>query len=131
VLCRRDRRDTALSLWCQDFAHEDCGFAYDFADIAGYMAGFDELVTHWQRTLSISIHVCDYEDFVADPDAALAGLRGFIGMPSTETGAGEPAAPINSSSIWQARQPVYTRSVGRWRAYAPFIPELMSFPSRL
>ena len=63
--------------------------------------------------------------------AALARLRGFIGMPSTETGAGEPAAPINSSSIWQARQPVYTRSVGRWRAYAPFIPELMPFPSRL
>jgi len=131
VLCRRDRRDTALSLWCQDFAHEDCGFAYDFADIAAYMAGFDELVTHWQRTLSIPIHVCDYEDFVADPDAALAGLRAFIGMPSTETEAGGPAAPINSSSIWQARQPVYTRSVGRWRAYAPFIPELMSFPSRL
>jgi len=131
VLCRRDRRDTALSLWCQDFAHEDCGFAYDFADIAGYMAGLDELVTHWQRTLSIPIHVCDYEDFVANPDAALARLREFIGMPNTAAEVSESAAPINSSSIWQARQPVYTRSVGRWRAYAPFVPELTQFPSRL
>jgi len=130
VLCQRDRRDTALSLWSQDFAHADCGFAYAFADIADYMAGFDELIAHWQRTLPLPIHISNYEDFVADPAHALAQLRAFIGMPDGETGTQGAPAPINSSSIWQARQPVYTRSVGRWRAYAPFVPELDRFPTR-
>jgi len=129
VLCQRDRRDIALSQWCQDFAHEDCGFAYDFADIAGYAAGFDALVAHWQQTLPVPIYVSQYEDLVADTPRALAALRHFIGMP--DESAGEPAPPqaINSSSIWQARQPIYTRSVGRWRAYMPFVPELNQFPT--
>ena len=130
ILCRRDRRDTALSLWSQDFAYADCGFAYDFADIAGYMAGFDELIGHWQQTLPLPIHVCEYEDFVADPACALAKLRAFVGMPDGDVEMQGAPAPINSSSIWQARQPVYTHSVGRWRAYAPFVAELNRFPTQ-
>ena len=36
------------------------------------------------------------------------------------------AAPqvISTASVWQARQPVYTHAVGRWRRYAEFVPEL-------
>jgi tetratricopeptide (TPR) repeat protein len=130
VLCRRDRRDTALSLWSQDFAHEDCAFAYDFAEIADYMDSVDELVEHWQRTLPLPIHVSNYEDFVTEPASALARLREFIGLPNAIAETNDTSAPIDSSSIWQARQPVYTRSVGRWRTYAPFIPELARFPTR-
>lgn len=129
ILCRRSPRDTALSLWCQDFAHADCGFAYGFADIADYMAGLNELLEHWQRTLPLPIHVSEYEDFVADPAGTLAQLRAFIGMEEAEVEAHAAPAPINSSSIWQARQPLYTRSVGRWRGYAPFVPELNRFPA--
>ncbi len=34
---------------------------------------------------------------------------------------------IGTASVWQARQPVYTRAVGRWRGYAQFVPELLRF----
>lgn len=129
ILCQRGRRDTALSLWSQDFAHEDCAFAYDFADIANYAAGHDALVEHWRQTLPLPIHALDYETLVADPDSTLQTLRKFVGMPESEVTAYGAAAPINTSSVWQARQPIYTRSVGRWRAYAPFVPELMQFPT--
>lgn len=128
VLCQRQRRDTALSLWSQDFAHADCAFAYDFADIAHYAAGHDALVEHWRRTLPLPIHTTSYEDLVADPQGALASLREFAGMPAADATTRNAAAPINSSSVWQARQPIYTRSVGRWRVYAPFVPELRQFP---
>jgi tetratricopeptide (TPR) repeat protein len=129
VLCQRGRRDTALSLWSQDFAHEDCAFAYDFADIENFMAGHDALLEHWQRTLPLPIHSANYEDLVADPQRALAELRNFTGILETQATTSDAAVPINSASVWQARQPIYTRSVGRWRAYAPFIPELMQFPA--
>ena len=36
-------------------------------------------------------------------------------------------ATISTSSLWQVRQPVYARSIGRWRAYAPHVPELTQF----
>ncbi|HVT31099.1 MAG TPA: sulfotransferase [Rhodanobacteraceae bacterium] len=123
IHCRRGRRDTALSLWCQDFAHRDAAFAYDLADIAHFAAGHDRLMQHWQATLSLPIHTLDYESFVADPARSLAALAEFIGVPLADEEA-SAAAPIHSASVWQARQPVYAASVGRWRRYAPFVPEL-------
>jgi len=130
IVCARAPRDTALSLWSQDFAHADCAFAYDFTDIAEYMSGHDALLKHWRDTLSLQIHDSAYEDFVLKPDAALAAMRKFAGMPEAEVASHDEAGPINTSSVWQARQPVYSRSLGRWRKYAPFVPELMPFEPR-
>lgn len=130
IVCTRAPRDTALSLWSQDFAHEDCAFAYDFNDIAEYMSGYAALLEHWRETLPLPIHTSPYADFVSDPDAALAAMRQFVGMPEAQATPGDPAGPINTSSVWQARQPVYSRSLDRWRNYAPFVPELMQFEPR-
>ncbi len=131
---RRDPRDTALSLWSQDFAHPDLVFAYDFDDMHAYMAGHDALMQHWKQALRIPIHELDYETLVSDPEATLARLRDFIGAPARgpETGAdtiGE-RAPVQSASVWQARQPVYSTSMGRWRHYASYVPELARFGKR-
>lgn len=123
IHCRRDRRDTALSLWSQDFAHRDFAFAYDFSDIANFAAGHDALMAHWQQNLSLPIHELDYEALVTDPAGTLASLREFIGAPSIGNGV-ESGTPVQSASVWQARQPIYSSSMGRWRAYAPYVPEL-------
>lgn len=119
---RRDRRDTALSLWSQDFAHADLAFAYDFDDIATFAAGHDVLMRHWKQSLGIPILELDYEVLVADPEAVMAELCRFIGVPMPVTGAAGAEAPVQSASVWQARQPVYATSVGRWRHYAPYLP---------
>jgi tetratricopeptide (TPR) repeat protein len=124
IFCRRGRRDTALSLWSQDFAHRDSAFAYDFEGIARFAAGHDRLMRHWQRTLSLPIHALDYETLVADPTRTLDTLRDFIGAPVIGGAAPAPTTPIHSASVWQARQPIYAASVDRWRRYAPFVPEL-------
>jgi len=127
IHCRRDSGDTALSLWRQDFAHPDCGFAYDFASIADYMAAHDELMSHWQQVLALPILTVQYEKFVADPQRVLAELQKYIGA-SAEVGRFDSMViPINTSSVWQARQPIYMSSVGRARAYTPFVPELAQF----
>lgn len=125
---RRDRRDTALSLWSQDFAHPDLAFAYDFDDMQAYMAGHDALMRHWHQTLAIPILELDYEVLVADAEATLAKLGDFIGAPAASAAPDDgKVAPVQSASVWQARQPVYATSVGRWKHYAPYVPELARF----
>jgi hypothetical protein len=126
IHCRRSRRDNSLSLWGQDFAHPDLGFAYDFSDIADFAAGYDLLMRHWRQTLPIPIYDLEYETLVADPERILRELRDFIGVPSAASrhGSAPLCTPITSSSYWQARQPIYATSVGRWRRYLPFVPEL-------
>jgi tetratricopeptide (TPR) repeat protein len=127
ILLRRGRRDTALSLWSQDFAHPDLGFAYDFDDMAGFMAGHDALMRHWRHNLRLPIFELDYETLVGEPEATMEKLRGFIGAPAAQPETRSDSAPVQSASVWQARQPVYSTSVGRWRDYEPYLPELMTF----
>lgn len=124
---RRDRRDTALSLWSQDFAHPDLAFAYGFGDMAAYMDGHDALMRHWVEELSLPVFEFDYETLVTQTEASLAELRDFIGAPAQAPAAGGDSAPVQSASVWQARQPVYSSSVGRWQHYAPYVPELAGF----
>ncbi|MBS0557863.1 MAG: sulfotransferase [Proteobacteria bacterium] len=125
VHCRRDARDTALSLWAQYF-HEDVqGYAYDFADMARVMRDSERLMAHWRERYPQAIRELRYEDLAAQPQAQIARLAEWIGVPAGPVSQAQAATDaIGTASLWQARQPVYTRSIGRWRHYAPFVPEL-------
>lgn len=124
---RRDRRDTALSQWSQEFAHPDMAFTYDFQAMADYHAGHDALMRHWKQHLPLPVFELDYETLVSEPGQTLATLRAFIDVPAGDPGTTGENAPVQSASVWQARQPVYSTSVGRWRHYAPHVPELEQF----
>ena len=137
VHCRRESRDTALSIWMQHFAHEDLGFAYSLADIAEMRKGYATLMTHWRSRTGIAIHDIEYETLVADPESELRRISADMGLlertPPIPT-ASLPAdarelMPVTTASVWQVRQPVYRHAVARWRHYSPYLPELSSlFP---
>ncbi len=68
----------------------------------------------------------DYETLVADLDGESRRLIEFLGLDW------EPAClefhkterPVLTASGWQVRQPLFTRSVGRWRNYEPHLGPL-------
>ena len=128
VYCRRGARDTALSIWMQHFAGAEYAFAYDFERIAAVMQGERRLRASALQRHPERVREVRYEEFVADPLAATTALATWIGLaahdfaqaPSTER-------VISTASAWQARQPVHARSIGRWRAYAEHLPELLGF----
>jgi tetratricopeptide (TPR) repeat protein len=128
IHCQRGARDTALSLWMQCFLEDVQAYAYDFADIALVMRDCDRLMTQWHRRYPDSIRTVHYEEMVADEQIVTADLAKWIGLPprGPETASARKASGISTSSLWQARQPVYSRSVGRWRYYAPYVPELLT-----
>ncbi|MFC4525193.1 sulfotransferase [Dyella halodurans] len=129
IHCERDARDTALSLWSQSFHDQAHDYAYDFNDIATVIQGCRRLMAHWCKRYPASIRTVHYEALVAAPDDGVAALAEWLGLPaaasleSTQQGRG-----ISTASAWQARQPVHTRSAGRWRDYAPYLPELLRIP---
>ncbi len=132
IYCRRHARDTALSIWSQSFAHDDYGFAADFHDIAAVATGCDDLMAHWERSLSIPIITVDYEQVTTDPATTIAQLVAQLGLAPFDLAQANPdvASAITSASQWQARQPIHQRSVERWRSYADYLPELIElFPA--
>jgi tetratricopeptide (TPR) repeat protein len=128
VYCERNERDTALSIWMQYFAGAEQGFAYDFADIAAVMQGCSRLMASALKKNAVPIHTIRYEELVTTPAPRMGALAEWLGLSQFDSSAGaSDAAPISTSSLWQVRQPVYARSIGRWRAYADHVPELLSF----
>ncbi len=132
IHCRRDARDTALSIWMQHFAHDDLGFAYDFADIAQVNDDHRRFMERWSSQFASHMLEVVYENVVNDMDDHADRLAAFLSIDAGLNNLGASTEqPLTTASVWQARQPVYTRSVGRWRDYAPFIPQLESlFESR-
>jgi tetratricopeptide (TPR) repeat protein len=124
IHCRRDLRDTALSLWSQHFAHDDMAWSYDFDDIAAFASGHAGLMRHWKRHLHLAIFDLDYEALVGDTEQTLDQVRGFLGLGTTPIRAQAAAEVFATASVWQARQQVHARSVARWRRYAEFLPAL-------
>lgn len=130
VHCRRDARDTALSLWSAHFMHEDMAWTYDFDDIATYAKGYRKLIGHWRARSTLPIVEVDYATLVTDTDATVASLRDFVGLAGDRQPASVQAPDaIRTASVWQARQPVHAHSVGRWQRYAPYLPKFAAFAS--
>lgn len=132
IYCRRDARDTALSIWMQHFAHDDLGFAYDFSNIAHVDADHRRLMQRWKTQFGSHIVEIDYEALVNDADGYADRLAAFLSIEPGLRDAGKTdGQTLTTASVWQARQPIYTRSVGRWRSYVAFVPQLESlFESR-
>jgi LPS sulfotransferase NodH len=126
IHCRRSQRDTALSIWSQHFDSSEYRFAYDFADIAAVLNGCARLMAKAQRDPGL-LEV-RYEALARDPQAVVDGLAAALGLAPFDCGVPNVArSAIGTASVWQARQPVYTRAIGRWRGYAEFVPELLRF----
>ena len=128
IVCERNERDTALSIWMQYFAGPEEAFAYDFTDIAAVMQGCSRLTASAQKKGAVAMRTLRYEELVTDSARCLGELGEWLELSRFDPGAvaREPAT-ISTSSLWQVRQAIYTRSIGRWRAYAPHVPELMQF----
>ncbi len=136
IFCRRDPRDVCLSCYFQRFAAGRLPFAYDLADCARRFIETERLAAHWTRVLPLRWHEVWYEDVIADLHGESQRLIAFLGL-GWEPGCLEfhrTQRVVATASAWQVRQPLYDRSVGRWRHYlrhlAP-LGELLTRPGRV
>jgi hypothetical protein len=83
---------------------------------------------HWKAVLPAAIHEVNYEEIVVDLESVARRLIEACGLP-WETSCLEfhrTERPIRTASVMQVRQPVYTRSVARWKHYEPVLRELFA-----
>jgi tetratricopeptide (TPR) repeat protein len=126
IFCRRDARDTCLSCYFQWFSTGNT-FSFDLAHCGHEYLATKRLMNHWKNTLPLATLEVRYEDLVADLEGQSHRLMDFLGLPW------EPAClefyrsqtTILTASSWQVRQPIYQRSVGRWRNYERHLGPLL------
>jgi hypothetical protein len=125
---RRDPLDTCLSIYMTYFAGGPT-FAYNRTNIVAYYRAYLGLMEHWRSVLPSShFHELRYEDLVSDPEATARAAIEFCGLPWEEACLRfhQSSRVVGTPSRWQARQPVYKSSVGRWRNYEPWLAEFLA-----
>lgn len=113
----RDPRDTCLSIYFQDFPVGNL-YANDLGDIAAYYRSYRALADAWAGRGSGVLEV-RYEAILEDFENVTHRLLAYCGLrwdPDCLDFAANPR-PVTTLSRWQVRQPISTRSVGRWRRY--------------
>lgn len=116
----RDGRASCLSCFFQLFAeHADTAFAYELDDLVVFYSGYRRLMAHWEQSWPQRIWRVDYNDLVHSPRDTLAGVLDFLGREWNDSvmQIGAQQGIVRTASVWQARQPLHTRSVERWRRY--------------
>jgi tetratricopeptide (TPR) repeat protein len=118
VYVRRTPGDNALSLYEQSFAR-GLNYSYDLGHIGAVYREHMQIMEHWIETCGLPIHTVDYDLLVQDPEPHIRALLDFVGLDFRP----ECLAPhrversVRTSSVWQVRQPISAKSVGRWRRY--------------
>ncbi len=125
IHCLRDARDNALSIWMENF-NPDQRYATDFEDLAWFTAEYRRLISHWRLHLPLEMLELRYEDTVADLEGQARKLVAFLDAPweARCLDFHQSERAVQTPSRWQVRQPIYTKSVARWKAYAPYLPQL-------
>ena len=114
----RDPRDTALSIWFQQFDGR-LGYSADLAKIAYHYREYRRLMAHWRTLFGGSIFDADYDEYVRDPRHVTESLLAFLGLEWHEGCLDFQASPtrVRTASVTQVREPLYRKSSGRWRNY--------------
>jgi len=124
VHCRRDPMAVCASAYFQNFKW--LPYAASIDDIAFYHRHYERLMAHWQRVLPLPMHEVVYEDMVANQEAVSRNLVSFCGLDWDERCLAfyKSSRPVQTASKLQVRQPVYTRSVGRWKLFESYLQPL-------
>jgi tetratricopeptide (TPR) repeat protein len=124
---RRNPVDTALSIYMTFFAGGP-NFTYKKENIVAYYRAYSKFMEHWRATLATSqFYEVRYEDLVAMPEDQIRAIIEFCELswdPACLSHQNKPGQ-VSTPSRWQARQPIYSTSVARWKRYEPWLGALL------
>ena len=118
IHCARDPLDTCLSCYFQNFARGNFQ-TFDLRHAGLYYKQYEKVMEHWRATLDMPLLEVRYEEHVAEPERVCRAMLDFLGLEwdARCLGFHESKRVVKTASRDQVRQPIYTRSAGRWRHY--------------
>lgn len=119
IFMRRHPLDCLLSNYMQHFGQNQ-PFSTDFDNMALVYREFDRMVTYWSEVIPDRVRVVHYEDVTVDAEAQMRAVLDWAGLDWDAEVLNYKASSrqVNTASLAQVREPIYTRSVARWKNYA-------------
>ena len=118
VHLRRDPMDACFASFKQLFA-DAYPHSYDQAEMARHHARYYHLMQAWRERFGDRFFDISYEDTTRDLETNARALIEYLELPWEDACLHfyKQDTAVTTASAVQVRQPVHTKSVGRWRRY--------------
>lgn len=125
IHCMRHPLDTCLSCYFQDFMGSH-PYKYDLANLGWYYRQYERLMEHWKEVLDIPILDVQYEEVVADQETMSRKIVDFLELEWDEACLNfyKSNRFAKTASYDQVRQPIYNKSVARYKNYEKHLDPL-------
>ena len=125
VHMRRHPLDTCLSCWEAGFSF-GLDYAARFATLGAAYRLYAATMAGWRDLPGIGLEEVRYERLVEAPEPVMRSVLDGVGLP-WDPACLTPAkgGQITTASVGQARQPIGSASVGRWRRHADRLQPLV------
>ena len=123
IHCRRSPIDNCVSIYMTPFRKRSPAFRVR-EDILEIHRHFSTLASHWRQVLPPDRFLeVDYEESIANHEEVTRRIIAFCDLEWEDACLRheENKRIVNTPSKWQARQPIYSTSVERWRRYEPWL----------
>ncbi len=127
IHCRRDPVDNCISCYNTLFATKHY-WSYDFSAMGRTYQRYWQLMQHWRALLPGQFLELRYEQVVGDIEQQAKRLLDWCGLPWDDKVLRfyETNRPVQTASVTQVRQPIYSSSVGKWKKWEPYIQPLLA-----
>ncbi len=114
----RDPMDTCFAVFKTLFA-KAYYFSYDLDELADYYIAYRQLMDHWHQLMPGAILDVRYEELVSNPLDVSKRIADYVGLnwSSELIEVQNITGQSSTASAAQAREPIYTSSVSRWRHF--------------
>ena len=118
IHCTRDLRDVALSCYFQNFGTR-LVWTRRLDTIAAQIRLYKAVMDLWSRTLDTAILESNYESLTSDPRPQVEAMLAHVGLPFDEACMAhhKQRSTVQTASVDQVRNPIYTSSQQRWKRY--------------
>ena len=126
IVVRRDPRDNLLSIYRNMFLEETHLYSYSLSDLGTYYKLFVELIEFWQERIPDWFHVVEYEDLIANTEETSRKLIAACGLEWEDQCLDfhKNSRRVDTLSLYQVRQPIYSSSLKAWQRYENELGEL-------
>jgi hypothetical protein len=108
--------DACWSNLRERFGRGTAPYADDLVELARFYAAYRTLMDHWREHEGDAVHDVHYEALVREPLVTMDEVCRICALDPAKRTTSITAS--RTASAAQVREPVHTRSIGRWVAYA-------------
>ena len=126
IHCRRNALDTCTSNFLNYFATGN-EYSFDLGELGQYYRDYDRLMAHWDELFSTDMLTVRYEELVLNQEEISRRLIEYLGLEWDERCLHfhENERPVHNFSSMDVRQPIYERSIDRWKVYEKQLARLI------